>query len=59
MRVEGFIYYIVCVFAFCILMSGITIYQWTSQIHKEGHSWKESFKRALELFFGMNNEPYQ
>lgn len=59
MGAEGFIYYIVCVFAFCILMGGITVHQWASQIHKEGYSWKESFKRALELFFGMNNGSYQ
>ena len=56
---EGFVYYIAGVFIFCILMGGITIYQWTSQIRKEGYSWKESFKRALELFFGMNNGSYQ
>ena len=59
MEADGFIYYIVGVFAFCILMGGITIYQWTLQIHEEGYSWKESFKRALELFFGMNNGSYQ
>jgi len=59
MGAEGFIYYIVCVFAFCILMGGITIHQWASQIHKEGHTWKESYKIALGLFLGANNDPYQ
>lgn len=56
---EGFVYYIAGVFIFCIVMGSLTVTQWASQIHKEGHSWKESFRKALELFFGMNNGSYQ
>ena len=56
---EGFAYYIAGVFIFCIVMGSLTLAQWTSQIHKEGHSWKESFRRALGLFFGMNDGSYQ
>ena len=60
METEGLLYYVAGVLFFCVVMGGITIQQWASQIHKEGHTWKESYKMALGLFLGAtNNDPYQ
>ena len=55
----GIAYYILIITIFCILMCISTIVQWTSQIHKEYKlTWKESFKKAIECFFWIDNESH-